>query len=199
MPTAARLWSSIMVSEACPVIRKCTLAVLLLFGNTVKVTEYSTTDTVIHCFRIFYQKQWPAQDYWNFETSSALPGGMGPPMPNYATNVNSANYAKRQIIKSVLEGKLKTVDVSEEDLETATLVVDQYGGEAAIVLNKWEDPSSPRPTTAALVTDVSTSQSYTAGSTTSISAAARMTESESARETGLRRHASRHGHGHRKL
>lgn len=175
-------------------IRECTLHTQLLLATPSRLRGVAI---LMKCCRMFYQKQWPAQDYWNYETSSALPGGQGPPMPNYATNVNSANYAKRQIIKSVLEGKLKTVDVSEEDLETATLVVDQYGAEAAIILNKWEDPSSPRPTTVALVTVVSAMQGHTAESTTAISAAARMTGSESPIETGVRRHASRHGHGHR--
>jgi len=149
---------------------------------------------------MFYGKQWPSQDYWNYETQPVLPGGLGAAQPNYATNVASANYAKRQIIKSVLEGKLKTVDLSEEDLETATMIVDQFGEEAAIILNKWEDPSSPRPTTASLVTGVPiVVESHIDGSTTAVLAAARMTESEPPMETGARRHANRHhGHSHRR-
>lgn len=103
---------------------------------------------------MFQFKQWPAQDYWNTLTQQRGLGGPLNPMPNYATDVASANFVKRQMVKSVLEGKLMTTRLSAEDLETATVIMDEDGSGSgyALLLEKWEDPVKPRPVAAMQVT-----------------------------------------------
>ncbi|KAK5113992.1 hypothetical protein LTR62_003115 [Meristemomyces frigidus] len=132
------------------------------------------------------------QDYVNSLTEPVLPGSLGNAVWNFPSNVNSANYIKRQVVKSVLEGKIQSIDLSDEDLATATMVIDEYGEPAALLPRKWADDSVPRPTTADLLTSAE-SEAATAisGSTSAATAAAqRTTESSVPLETG-------HGHGHR--
>jgi hypothetical protein len=81
---------------------------------------------------------------------------------DFATDVASANFVKRQLVKSILEGNLETVDLSDEDLATATMIADEDGELAAIIPHKWEDPSSPRPTPAGELTSTAAVSTPTA-------------------------------------
>ena len=102
---------------------------------------------------MFQLKQWPAQDYWNSLTRPVvMGGGLGNAVDNFPTSVNSANFIKRQIVKSVLEGKLQPIDLSPEDLASATMMMDDNGEEALYIPHRPEPRSSPQPTEAAFLT-----------------------------------------------
>lgn len=164
---------------------------------------------------MFQIKGWPSQDYWNLFTSTIQMGNgqPGAPTPNYASDIASANYIKRSVAMAVLEGRVATTELSDEDLESVTMIVDQYGEEAAILPDRWRDPSSPRPTHARMVTavpedeQVPQPQTVLSAGPTLLPAAARTTAAmpipvqtaskcqghRCEHSTGAKR---RHGHGH---
>ncbi|KAK5129371.1 hypothetical protein LTR08_003556 [Meristemomyces frigidus] len=127
---------------------------------------------------------WPYQDYWNPMTQPVLPGGLGAPQPNYATNLAMGNWIKRQVVQSVLEGKLESDDLLEEfdeRLQSATMVVNAHGEEAAILVTPWHDPSSPHPLDAEFVTQIVPDG---VESTSAVPAIVKATAGTSAQQTG---------------
>jgi hypothetical protein len=85
---------------------------------------------------MFVNYNWPLQDYKTYVSQARGLGGLLAAGLNAPSNVNSANYLKRQEVMSVLKGELDYADSSLNSTET---VLNADGN------TKWADTTSPRP------------------------------------------------------